>query len=397
MKSPTFPICIKRGSVVTKVYRLKRADGRAIYTTSWHAGGRRFTKQFSELKTATEEATLKADQLNAGKVEAAATLTGDDAAILAEARRLCGSTPILTALAEWARARDITQGQVIIAAEAWKARNRGGIENVTVSTALDRFLAQKKKDGLQTAKNHKSHFDGLRAAFGEYHVAGVTEQMLTHYLNQIENPVSRNTHRKRMVTFWRWAQSKKYLPQDIKTEADQTSRAKESALKIGIISAAVFGDLLRFIRKEHPDKLPALLLAGFCGLRRSEIHGQAWSDINLAEGHVHVTKAKEGTPARRLVPLTPAAIEWFMSCPDRTGDVCGGMDIDLVRKAGIAAKFKLPENCFRHAYISHAVSKSGDIPRVSMDAGNSPTIIHKHYRALVTKTEGESWFTIRPT
>jgi hypothetical protein len=76
-----------------------------------------------------------------------------------------------------------------------------------------------------------------------------------------------------MVTFWRWAQSKKYLPQDLKTEAELTSTPKAQSFPIGIITAAVFADLLQFTRKNEPKNFPALILAGFCGLRRSEIHG----------------------------------------------------------------------------------------------------------------------------
>lgn len=397
-KRPDWPKKITVGSVTVKVYEVAHASnatGKA-YVLAYTTPTGRKTIKFAAPSKAMDEARLQAGKLAAGKVEAA-DMTGGEREELFAARRIAGSVPLLAALEEWAKARDITQGQVIPAAEAWKARNRGSIENITVATALTRFLAQKKADGLQTAKNHGAQFDALRAAFGEQTLASITEPALTAYLNAIPHLVSRVTHRKRMVTFWRWAQSKKYLPQDLKTEAELTSTPKAQPFPIGIITAAAFSDLLQFTRKTEPKDLPALILAGFCGLRRSEVHGQAWRDINLAEGHVHVTAAKEGTPARRLVPLSPAAVEWLLTCPDRTSDVCEGMAIDRVRKAGIEAKFTLPENCFRHAYISHAVSKSGDIPRTSLDAGNSVAIIHKHYRSLVTKAEGEAWFAISPS
>ena len=61
---------------------------------------------------------MKAEQLAAGKINAAANLTTEDGAVLVEARRLCGNTPLLAALKEWAKARDLTQGHIIAAAEA---------------------------------------------------------------------------------------------------------------------------------------------------------------------------------------------------------------------------------------------------------------------------------------
>ena len=58
--------------------------------------------------------------------------------------------------------------------------------------------------------------------------------------------------------------------------------------------------------------------------------------------------------------------------------------------------FKLPENFHRHSYISHAVAATGDIARVSLDAGNSPKEINRHYRELVSEDEGKDWFAVTP-
>lgn len=397
MKSGKWPREVKSGNVRVKIYRVKHATSRTgfTYVLSWITPTGRKRQKFAGEAEALSEARLKADQFNAGRIEGA-EMTRSDRDELQAARVLCGGIPIMAALNEWSQARELTQGALLAAAEAWKARHRAAIEQVTVSVLIDRFLVQKKKDGLQTGKNHKTHFEALRRKFGDYPITSVTEKMLTEYLNGITHPVSRNTHRKRMVTLWRWAQKKKYLPQDIKTEADQTERAREEPLKIGIISTETFAALLAFIRKEHFDDLPALVLAGFCGLRRSEIHDQTWEDVNLDEKHVHVTKAKQGTPARRLVPLSDAAFAWLKLCTERKGPICTGLAIDRVRRDGIAAEFVLPENCFRHSYISHACAASGDVARTSLDAGNSPTVIHRHYRSLVTKSQGETWFNLSP-
>jgi hypothetical protein len=54
----------------------------------------------------------------------------------------------------------------------------------------------------------------------------------------------------------------------------------------------------------------------------------------------------------------------------------------------------LPDNCFRHGFISHRVAATGNVAETSLEAGNSPRIIFQHYRQLVTKAEGEKWFAI---
>jgi hypothetical protein len=56
----------------------------------------------------------------------------------------------------------------------------------------------------------------------------------------------------------------------------------------------------------------------------------------------------------------------------------------------------IPDNAFRHSYISHALAATGNIARVSLDAGNSPKEINRHYRELVTEEEGKAWFEIFP-
>jgi hypothetical protein len=34
---------------------------------------------------------------------------------------------------------------------------------------------------------------------------------------------------------------------------------------------------------------------------------------------------------------------------------------------------------------------------VALEAGNSPTVIFKHYRELATEEQADAWFAIRPT
>jgi len=392
-----WPRTVSAGSASVKVYQVAHPTNRTgkAYVVAWALPSGRKTQKFADQNAAIEEARVIAGQLAQGRVEGAEMSRGDRDELQA-ARLLAGKVPVLAALKEWTKAHELTGGQIIAASEAWKARNRPTVERVTVGQLIDRFLAAKKKVGYNTAHNHGSILEALRFELGELELLSVSAARLSAYLGKQEHPVTRNTHRKRIVTLWRWAQSKNYLPRDTKTEAEQTDRAREDAPEVGIISADTFGKLLEFTRVNAPADLPALAIAGFCGLRRSEVHGQTWEDINLTEQHVRVTSAKRGTPARRLVPLSAAAIKWLILCPNRKGPICEGLGIDRIRKAAIKEKFILPDNCLRHGFISHRVAAIGNVAQASLDAGNSPQIIHRHYRELVTRTEGKSWFAILP-
>jgi hypothetical protein len=55
-----------------------------------------------------------------------------------------------------------------------------------------------------------------------------------------------------------------------------------------------------------------------------------------------------------------------------------------------------PHNALRHSYISYRIAVVQSAAQVALEAGNSPAIIFKHYRELVTKEAAAQWFGIMP-
>jgi hypothetical protein len=53
-------------------------------------------------------------------------------------------------------------------------------------------------------------------------------------------------------------------------------------------------------------------------------------------------------------------------------------------------------NALRHSYGSYRLAETGDAVRVAFEMGNSPAVVHSHYKALVTATEAADWFTTGP-
>ena len=46
--------------------------------------------------------------------------------------------------------------------------------------------------------------------------------------------------------------------------------------------------------------------------------------------------------------------------------------------------------------IRYRVAKTQDVAKVSLEAGNSPQMIFKHYRELVQPDAAKAWFAIMP-
>ena len=399
MKTTRFPKVIKRGAVKVRIYRIKhpRTKAGVIYSVAYHDGQARRQKQFTRLKEAEEEARLKADQLAAGRVDLSG-YTREDLEELQKAREMAGGVPLLSALAEWQKATEQTQGHLLDAARVWSERNQPSFQRISLAEAYDVFLKAKRTQGVNTRINYERRLPGLVEALGSLPLDVISSRRLQAYLDGIGHPVTRNSVRQNAVTLWRWARRAGYLPRDSQTEAERTDRARENGHEIGVINAETFEALLRYIAAHHAHHVTPLVLAGFCGLRSKEVHGQDWRDVQLGRKFVRITDAKKGTPARRIVPLPDCALPWLAPHAQPAGTVCRGDNraIDRIRDIGRTNGFKLPPNCFRHSYISHRVAATGDIERTALESGNSPAVIHKHYREVFSEAEGRSWFEIRP-
>jgi len=388
------------------VYQVNHATARTgkAYTLAWETPEGRKTKKFADPDEAIAEGRLQASKIAAGRADAAGMSRADFEELQA-ARHVVGAVPLLSALAEWKRARELTNGQLITAAEAWAARSGDAYEQVTVREAKNQFIAEKIRRGIDVKASYEKILPHFVTKFGERTFATLSKTEIVAWLEErFPRPITHNTARQRVVTLSRWARKNKMLPRGVETEAEQTETKRVSETEVGIITADVFAQLLHYFRAQFPHYLAPLAIAGFCGLRRSEIHGQKWENINLESLQLRVTTAKKRTPANRLVPIAPAAVEWLKLCPNRTGPLCTNAAIDRIREIARAAKtddgksrfVPLPGNAFRHSCISHRVAQTGDIAATSLEMGNSVKKIHQSYRAPLSQADGAGWFEIRP-
>src|SRR5690606_20572568 len=214
-------------------------------------------------------------------------------------------------------------------------------------------------------------------------------------------PVTRNTHRKWIVAMFRWCRKRELLPMDVTTAAEKTDLAEEGESEISITTAAVLQQVFAGVTERAPaekvdEYICAIALAAGLGMRRGEVHGQDWSDINLERGSLRVTAAKPKTPARRLVPISDAAAEWLRPRAKESGPVCSNLALDRVRDICRTAGVELAENVFRHTWISARVETTGDIPRTAREAGTSVRMIHHHYLELMHREDAEGWLAVAP-
>jgi hypothetical protein len=53
-------------------------------------------------------------------------------------------------------------------------------------------------------------------------------------------------------------------------------------------------------------------------------------------------------------------------------------------------------NGLRHGFVSAHYALHSDEGLTAKESGNSPTMLHKNYKGLMTKKQGEAWFNVAP-
>ena len=124
-----------------------------------------------------------------------------------------------------------------------------------------------------------------------------------------------------------------------------------------------------------------------------------WEDIKWDRGHIEIAGNKAKTAARRLVPLTDNLKAWLAPWRDETGTIIIISDYSgALSDTGVKAKIPggWRQNALRHSFISYRVAETGDVARTSLEAGNSPKMVFRHYREVVDGEVAKAWFSIMP-
>jgi integrase len=209
-------------------------------------------------------------------------------------------------------------------------------------------------------------------------------------------------------TLFKFAIKRGYLPKD-HDEMSGVETATVDSGEIEVFSPAelqkLFAACLTPVKERgkwrtREEMIPYLAIAAFCGLRAAEIMRLDWSEVHLTgtEKFVEVKAGNAKTASRRTVPISENCAAWLERYAKPSGPVINLSRADkqlflyLAGKSGV----KWKHNGLRHSFISYRLAVVKDVGQVSLEAGNSPQMVFKHYRQLVRESEAQEWFAIRP-
>jgi integrase len=264
---------------------------------------------------------------------------------------------------------------------------------------------------------------------------------------------TRNNLRASVQVLFNYGIARKYLPKD-HDEIDSVPLAKDKGGEIEIFTPKELAELLA---SASADQLPFMAISAFAGVRHAEIQRLDWANVNQAAGIIEIKACAAKTASRRVIPTLPNLEAWLKPHWKEAGPVCSftnmvdqfrdmtravnqarraawakakGISAEALKQADERATTRRPDerkkkaarrargtvlplgsetaaeegwapfawkhNALRHSFISYRVAETQDVAKVSLEAGNSPQMIFKHYRELVQPKEAKAWFAIVP-
>jgi integrase len=422
-----FPKRIKhRGRVLATIYG--KSKGRDSYRVAWQVAGRRRMASFPSYSFAKQHADgLVKDLAKGSQVTALHPAQARDALAalerLADFYRTTGRrVSLLAAVSEFVESSGKLNGRTMGEAVEGYLRTVADVKRKDIKEAVTEFLQAdgprtKAADGQRAqmsgkyAYNRKLQLNRFADTFQNTGVNELSKEHLDEFIGSLDkiksksrnrraatSAKSRNHYRAAVRQFLQWAIRKDYLPSTHRLlEADAMRPERSNTAEVSFYTPREFAALL-----ETADATlrPIIAIGGLAGLRTAELLRLDWADVRRVPGHIEVTAGKAKTRQRRLVKICPALTAWLR--PFRTlttGKLWTGHEItfqqhfvELCKDAEVTRK----TNGLRHAFCTYHFAADANENQTAQQAGNSPAMIHAHYKGLATKAEAKKWFNVRP-
>lgn len=412
-KKMGFPQTITVLGETAKLYG--KTAGYQLYRVAYKSGGVRKLESFANYTEAVEAAKKICRDLAKGRIvltnertrEAVAAFEVIDAHYQETGKRL----HLSAAMAEYAAIiKLLGELSAIEAVRGWLA-NAANVKRVDLAGAVDEFIASRdpltepREDGKRpqlSAHYHDLISCWLRkfaASQPGHAVCDLTKEHLDLYFKgkAKQAPKTRNLHRGAITLFLGWAKSKDYLPRDHRLLEAQSM--KPEAADVGEIEFYQPGDFRKLLDNAPAEILPIIAIGGLAGIRLFETLRLTWENVFKIPGQIEVTGQKSKTRARRLVEICPALALWLEPYRGRTGPLYAfGDDTYQAAFNELCDKSKVAKirNGLRHSFCTYHFALHGNENLTAQQAGNSPGMIHSHYKGLATKPDAKKWFAVAP-
>lgn len=165
------------------------------------------------------------------------------------------------------------------------------------------------------------------------------------------------------------------------------------------LSAVQCSEIMEWAETERQGALvPFIALCLFAGIRPDPYVGEIakleTKDVRLDTGVILIEPEVSKVRMKRAVAIQPNLAAWLAAYPlDRYPIMPRGFKRLRLK---FRKRFSLSHDILRHTFVSMFVAKFRSMGEAALQAGNSESIIRKHYLDLKTPAEAKEFFNIRP-
>jgi site-specific recombinase XerD len=285
----------------------------------------------------------------------------------------------------------------------------------TITEGLAHYLEDKERDGVRdrTVTGARLALKAFADAIGDPQLHTVTRQNVEAYLRGLKGkdgvtPAKRkswNTNRNEISQFFGWV-----MKEDLATNRPwcfsnpvdgvklfSNRQVAEQRPPVVTTPADDLQEMLTYLMQDQGGAMVKYFaLAYFAGIRPNgeleKLSEREAELINLKTGKIFIPAAFSKVKADRQVTIPPNLLQWlkaykgFPIVPKNFGRT----------KNRIRDHFGMRRDETRHSFISYHVAVHRSIGLAALEAGNSESMVRKHYLNLHTREEGEAFFSIVP-
>ncbi len=282
---------------------------------------------------------------------------------------------------------------------------------LTLADLHERYQAEampkKAKNPHEYKKQIRSGVQKLLPVFGATPIVNITRPELRRFcdrwLLEGKEPATLNWVLSGLSAVWRWSQEVGLLSDSLTCPVRGLFQARKSG-SLDFLRAEEVERLLAHAELSAPTLFPMIATAVYSGMRKGELYGLRWSDVNFASSVIRIAHSYHSTPKSgktRAVPIHPSLLPilraWQRVCPQTPqalvfpivgklgrlgmGNSGDGKELArLLQESGcpVAAH---PWHALRHTFASHYVMSSGNLIALQQLLGHhdiSMTMVYAH-------------------
>ena len=285
---------------------------------------------------------------------------------------------------------------------------------IRMSDALKVFIDEKERDGLRqrTLYGLKRSLERFSEKTQDPWVHEITHETVAGYLRRLRALDGKakaslkffNNCRQELNAFFSWAaepdrlSNRPYTFENpvaaVRAYSSRQVREQQSAKPATTAPATVQRILGTLMRWREGALVRYYALAYFAGIRPEEIqrmNGREKELINLRTRTITIPANISKTRQERQVVISENLAQWM------TGFKAPIIPTNFRRlNAKVRKHFGLSHDEARHSFISYHVALHRSVGDAALQAGNSETIVKRHYLNTHTREEGGEFFRIVP-